>query len=606
MDTATVRTLVSQLGEDLDWLEQHSRSHPDHAQAAGSIRMAASLVRNTLGPILDQQPAAPLHLVVVGGAGAGKSTVSNMLSGALAAEANAQAGFTRHPIAYTSATGPINWTSHLGFLGPLHRLAQPSPSSLDQDVYQIRRVPNDPTTFDLLKDYVVWDCPDMTTWAATGYIPRLLEVSGLADVIVYVASDERYNDEVPTQFLRLLLQSGKPVIVCLMKMREADAPALIAHFQKEVLSHLPRGVVATLAIPHLTPQQLADPARQAARWRVPLINQVAVLGTPPEVARKRTALGAIGFLRRQQEQFLSVAKMDLQALHTWQALVQNGRFDFEARYQREYLATEKFRGFDEALVRLLQLLELPGIGKLLSGALSILRLPFRFLGSMVSKAVNRPDPTSRPELPVLEEAFTGWIDQLRKESARLAATHPLWAYVNQGFTTGGLGEQARAQFQEHWRKFHAGARAIYEKLEQSPGMLNTLRSTKLALDLAAVGGAIATAGLLYGLILSPVIVWLTQQLVELLGAQYVDAQRELTRQRQQQLLTETVAVPLSAWLAQWPSTGGSAFERLQRALSRVPGNVDQLCKLAQAQLTGTPTAEAQKPTPEAPVAIPVG
>jgi hypothetical protein len=613
MDTAAVRSLVGQLGEDLDWLEQHSRSHPDQAQAAGAIRMAASLVRNCLGPALDEQTAAPLHLVVVGGAGAGKSTVSNMLSGATAAEANPQAGFTRHPIAYTSATGPINWTNHLGFLGPLQRLAQPSPSSLDQDVYQVRRVPNDPTTFDLLKDFVVWDCPDMTTWAASGYIPRLLEVSGLADVLVYVASDERYNDEVPTQFLRLLLQTGKPVIVCLLKMHEADAPALIAHFQKEVLGHMPRGVVATLAIPHLTPQQLADPARQAPRWRVPLINQVAVLGAPAEAARRRTVLGAVGFLRRHQDQVLAVAHRDLQALNTWQALVQNGRIEFEGRYVREYLTSEKFRGFDDALVRLLQLLELPGVGKILSGVLGLIRLPFRFLGSLVSKAVNRPDPAGRPELPVLEDAFNGWIDQLRKEAARQAGTHALWAHINQGFTNGALAEHARAQFQEHFRKFHAGvleeadrtARAIYEKLEQSPGMLNTLRSTKLALDVAAVGGAVWTAGLLYGLILSPLIVWLTQQLVELLGTQYVDAQRELTRQRQQQLLTETVALPLAGWLAQWPSTGGSSFERLQRALRRLPGNLEQLCNLAQAKLAGTPKSEPRNANTEAPAAIPV-
>src|SRR5437588_819363 len=120
----------------------------------------------------------------------------------------------------------------------------------------------------------------MTTWAATGYVPRLLEIVGLADVVLYVASDERYNDEVPTQFLQLLLQTGKPVVVCLMKMREADAPALVAHFQQEVLSRLPPGVVGTLAIPFLRPEQLADPARLAGRYRIPLLNQVAVLGRP--------------------------------------------------------------------------------------------------------------------------------------------------------------------------------------------------------------------------------------------------------------------------------------------------------------------------------------
>src|SRR5919109_890945 len=96
----------------------------------------------------------------------------------------------------------------------------------------------------LLQNAVIWDCPDMTTWAATGYVPRLLEVAGLADVIVYVASDERYNDEVPTQFLHLLLRAGKAVVVCLVKMREVDAPAFVAHFKKEVLGRLAGDAIA--------------------------------------------------------------------------------------------------------------------------------------------------------------------------------------------------------------------------------------------------------------------------------------------------------------------------------------------------------------------------
>ena len=67
-------------------------------------------------------------------------------------------------------------------------------------------------------------------------------MAGLADVLVYVASDERYNDEVPTQFLRLLLQTSKPVIVVLTKMREADAEPLVQHFRQEVVKTMPARV----------------------------------------------------------------------------------------------------------------------------------------------------------------------------------------------------------------------------------------------------------------------------------------------------------------------------------------------------------------------------
>src|SRR5262249_11352502 len=170
------------------------------------------------------------------------------------------------------------------------------------------------------------------------------ETAAWADVIVYVASDERYNDEVPTQFLKLLLQAGKPVVVSLMKMHEADIPALVAHFRKDVLAQMPPGVVGCLAIPYLTPEQLQDPARLATRYRIPLLNQVAVLGTPPAAARRRSVRGATRFLVHNQEKMLAAAKQDVQALQNWRTAVQNGQIEFDGRYRREYLDSERFRG----------------------------------------------------------------------------------------------------------------------------------------------------------------------------------------------------------------------------------------------------------------------
>jgi hypothetical protein len=585
MENVGTRALTSQLADDLGWLEQHCRHHPNQATQAAQLRLAAALVRNCIGPFLDDQAPEPLHIAVVGGAGAGKSTVANFLTGSTEAESNPQAGFTRHPIAYVASGTALLWTGHLGFLGPLQRLTEPRPSNVDEDVYQVRRVPLPADGFSLLKDFVVWDLPDMTTWAATGYIPRLLEIAGLADVIVYVASDERYNDEVPTQFLHLILATGKPVIACLVKVREAEASKLLDHFRTAVLSRLPAGVVASLTIPQLTLEERADPVGKAARFRVPLINQVAVVGDPVPAARRRAVRGAVSFLNLACEQLLSAARQDMAALQGWKALVQQGQVEFDGRYCREYLSGERFPRFDEALVRLIDLLELPGAGKIVSQTLWVVRTPFRLLKDLASRTLQRPVAASLPEQPVLDAALTGWLDSLRKEAARRGSAHPLWGHIAQGFASGTLTDQARERFVQFTRSFQAGetdevdrtARAIYEDLEKSPTTLNALRGGKFAIEVTAIVGTVAAGGInWHDFILVPLVAFVSQQLVELMGRQYVDTQREQARARQQALVTLHISGPMAEWLTQWPATGGSAYERLQQSLNRIPLDVQRL------------------------------
>jgi hypothetical protein len=584
MDRVQTRRLTSQLAEDLSWLEEHCRHQPGQAALVGQLRLAAALVRNCIGPFLDEQSPTPLHIVVVGGAGAGKSTVVNLLSGAAVAETNPQAGFTRHPIAYASANGTLSWPACAGLLGPLQRLHQSSPANVDEDVYQVRQIAPDPSGSGSLGNIMIWDCPDMTTWAATGYVPRLLEVAALADVLIYVASDERYNDEVPTQFLDLLLQTGKPVIVCLMKMKEAHAPALIAHFQREVLPRLSRAPLTSFAIPHLLPEQLADPIRHAAGHRIPLLNQIAVLGDPPVVARQRVARGATNFLLSTHERLLAAARQDMAALASWGELVRSGQVEFDTRYWREYLTSEKFRSFDEALVRLLELLELPGVGKVVSGTLWVVRTPYRLIKGFLSKTLARPEAPNRPELALMQAALSGWLNMLHKEAVRRADGHPVWAHIEKGFTAG-LADLAQERFRQGFRSFQLSladevertARAIYEELERKPLLLNTLRSGNFALDVAAIAGAFTIGHLgLQDVVLVPLLASIKQVIVEQLGKQYVENQREQIRARQRLLVTQYVSGPLAEWLAQWPATGGSTLERLQLTLRRIPAAVQQL------------------------------
>jgi hypothetical protein len=343
----------------------------------------------------------------------------------------------------------------------------------------------------------------------------------------------------------------------------------------------------------LTREELADPARTASRFRVPLLNQVAVLLHPAQAARHRGVLGAVQYLARNQELLLGVARDDVAALQAWHAMVQAGRVDFEQRYLCEYLTGEKFRGFDEALVRLMELIEVPGVRQFLY----VVRTPYRLLKGLLNRALSRPEPLGRPEEPVLEDALDGWLDQVRKEAARRSGMHPLWAHVAGAFAGGRLADEARAEFQRHFRSFQldlAGevertARAIYEQLEKKPGVLHGMRFGKLAIDAAAVGGTLVAGGIGWSdLILVPLAASVTHQLVEVLGQQVVDAQREQTRQRQQALLGQHVAAPLADWLTRWPTTGGSEFERLQLALRRIPEGIRQVETLVQAKCAAGP------------------
>ncbi len=114
------------------------------------------------------------------------------------------------------------------------------------------------------------------------------------------------------------------------------------------------------------------------------------------------------------------------------------------------------------------------------------------------------------------------------------------------------------------------------------------------MDVGAILAAVVTGGHNWALdiVLVPLAASITQQLVEMLGSQYVDNQRERARERQQALVAQYVSGPLAEWLAQWPATGGSSYERLHLALQRIPKALT-LLETAVSQALAAPAADAQ-------------
>jgi GTPase SAR1 family protein len=587
---ASVRQTVTELAESLTWLEQYLRQQPEAgSSAAGELALATALVRNVIAPFVEGVSAPPLHLAVVGGAGTGKSTVVNFLLGRPLAQSNPQAGFTRHPTAFVLAESvSAVWPATPGFLDGLQAVSTPRPADADEDIYQVRPLP--PQAEEPLRDCVIWDCPDMTTWAAQGYLRRLLEVAALADLLVYVASDERYNDLVPTQFLHLLVRAGKPVVVVLNKVAPEQAERLIEHFRQEVLGRLPRRAdgtlpqVPVLAMPLLTAEQRRDPAGAGADLRIPLLNQVLALLGDPAAVRQRHVQHALGFLEVLIAGLEAAARSELEEYRAWQELVRQGRLAFERRYEVEYLEAERFALVDRYRQAWMELLELPGGGRWLSAVLWVLRTPYRAARDYVRRWW---ETAAIPplEADVLREAALAWRDGLHAETLRRTERHPFWQRLAQRFPA-----ELLPAWQQHWdRHCQQFTRQEQGELEQScqqllerwrahPGRLAAARAGKLLWDLTGLGATLYFTWPLawYHLLLVPLSVSLTHQVVEGIATLQVDALRRRLRQQRAADLRQTLTSPLENWLQHWPAQGDTSLARLHQVLTQAPQALQRL------------------------------
>lgn len=576
--------LTKQLADDLTWLEVFASERDELQHAIVPLRLSAALLRNQVGPFLNQRPVQPLHVAVVGGAGTGKSTVANFLLGRQIAEANPQAGFTRHPVAYVAHDSAAVAQLVNGILGPLVSIPGPTPSDRDEDVFQVRQVAVVPgSAVEPVQEAVIWDCPDMTTWKANQYQTRLVETVGLADLIIYVASDERYNDAWPTQYLQYILQAGKPVIACLTKMQLTQVDALLKHFREQVIARIPEcaGVSAVVALPSLTMAEQADPAGVGTQHRQRLLEPVQWWLKQPHKTRQDSVSRAVRFLSQFQETLLAPARQELKDAAIWQGWVHTGQQTFIARYRHEHLTGEQFPHFNAAMLRLMELLELPGIGQIVSKTMHVLRSPYRWMKSMLKS------PTSQgpAEVQILQAAFQGWVDHLRLELLQQDENRPVWAALRRAYQQqrdSQLFEQFNSRIVEFAKKqseeTETTARAIYQELEKRPAALNTLRGLKFSVEAASLTGVVFTAGahlLLYPLLL-PLVAAVTQGVTEAMGKQYVDAQREKARTRLQQLFTQSLADPMSAALTAWPGELLPSLPKLQQIADRLPSDLRTL------------------------------
>ncbi len=158
-----------------------------------------------------------LWVVFVGGTGTGKSTIFNAICGKRLSETGVERPKTFGPIIYAHRDAPIEGDF------PFKSVAIKSQSADDE-----MSTPRSGAPGDLL---IIEHCREELAHVAIVDTPDLdsLEVRNraivedlylLADVIVFVTSQEKYADEVPFQFLQRINRDGKICFVLLNKAEE--------------------------------------------------------------------------------------------------------------------------------------------------------------------------------------------------------------------------------------------------------------------------------------------------------------------------------------------------------------------------------------------------
>jgi hypothetical protein len=531
------------------------------------------------------------HIMVFGGAGAGKSTTSNILAGVEAVEANAQAGYTRHPVAVYSnnpESPPQTWPTRLGDLA---RIDGSPAGSLDEDRFSIRIVSDAAVDPEFLRSFVVWDCPDLTTHDAARYSSRVVEIAALADVCVYVASDERYNDEAPTRFLQLVLSAGKPTIAALTKMSEFDAEELTSLFRRQVLSGSAGAERVLDVLP--IPAPLGGKASQLHTAAFPhgrrLRELVRSALADLEGVRRRAREAAVRLLSDRQAALLEPLAFDVGQWNAWAELVRRSANAAVARYETEYLDRVPEEDFARSLDALIRVFALSGRAAKLWKFLEYLRVPYRAVKAFADRYVTPSSGAELDESKFLHSIREQLMDSLLVGVAARRASHPFWEALHadllksEDLPVETAFREVRAR---HVREMRLRSREASERLESwltsSERLIPVLRVARLALDASAVGAAVYCGWLwfegwsLWILVFAAVALGVVDDLVRIACREVVRRQREDLSRRRKENVRELFRAAYVDVLTRLPKGLGERLERLSGLCNRIPQSIRRL------------------------------
>ncbi|MCH9698002.1 MAG: GTPase domain-containing protein [Gammaproteobacteria bacterium] len=481
------------------------------------IQIAEAALHRLVLSSPEQQ--STVQLAVLGPTQAGKSTTVNLLLQDEQAGVSPLAGYTVHPqgFAVNVPEQQLSWlqTYFEGF-SKVEPGVRGQPDDKSFTVSSISANTHHP-----LNQVITWDTPDFDSLGAALYQEGVLKTAALADVILLVLSKDKYADQSVWDMMKMLETLACPTVVCLNKVTQDAETVLINSLKdkwKQVRSDKPVDIVS---FPYHKSGLSVDAVEKELAGLYKTLQKSAV-----KLDLKKREKHALSFIRLHFDAWVEPVVAEHRLYTQWEQLLQDKATAALGMYHRDYLNhPQHYETFNKALAELLTLLELPGVAKALAKLRKVVTWPVRQLLQIGKRSIPGAEDIESLETRILGQVSDHFFIQLGEallqKSEQDQRHADWWRDMNRR-----LREQRQSvetlfagAIQDYHRSFqddiHRTAFSLYNKLQEHPATLNSLRTTRVATDAAALALALHTGGIgVQDFVIAPAVLSITSMMTE--------------------------------------------------------------------------------------------
>lgn len=495
------QTVLTQLGNEA--------AKTSYQQRIDQLILAEAFIRK--GQLLAASEQPLLQMAVVGPTQAGKSSLVNVLLNSSVAGVSPLAGYTIHPQGFCSGISTVDCTGLQRYFGRFQQMPQ---AQLGKDRHDCYSLSENTADSKLLPHGVLWDTPDFDSIDSATYREGVIRTIALADMVILVVSKEKYADQSVWDIMAAIEELRQPTLICLNKLVEGSESVIIQSLTEKWRQ------VRSDEFPEVVPLYYQKPGGLPA-WpesRQSLLNQLAKKVSSSNHPRLEQEL-----LKKHWPIWLEPVFAEHQALTDWRELIDLMTNQAMDSYRRDFLDhPHHYETFQLALAELLHLLEIPGLARVLAGARKVLTWPARQLMKLGRKRLHIADSSHEIALlnQIAEHTLIQLADKLLDKSDQNQQSQ-WWRQLNSVLRNQ---RQALLQdFAQAAKTYHlsfqqdveSAAHRLYDKLQEQPVVLNSLRATRATTDAAVIALTLQMGGVgLHDLVIAPAMLSLTSLLAE--------------------------------------------------------------------------------------------